>query len=87
MAKGSSISVSGGSSWWWMRGAATAAASGSLKSCQSTSTWNTEVAMREPPGVPISTATRPCSVRMVGVMVDSGLLPGAMALASPPTTP
>jgi len=51
------------------------------------STWNIHVAMRDPPRVPITTATRPCSVRIVGVMVDSGRLPGAIALASPPTTP
>jgi hypothetical protein len=45
------------------------------------------VKIREPPGVPITMATLPSRVRMVGVIDDSGRLPGAMALASPPTTP
>ena len=70
-----------------MRGAATAAASGRWKSCQSVSTWKIEVAMREPPGVPMTMATWPSLSRIVGVMVDSGRLPGAIAFASPPTTP
>ena len=43
--------------------------------------------MREPPGVPSTMATLPSRVRMVGVMEESGRLPGAMALASAPTTP
>src|SRR5437879_7246213 len=37
---------------------------------------NIHVAMRDPPRVPIATATRPRLVRIVGVMVDSGRLPG-----------
>ena len=43
--------------------------------------------MREPPGEPNAIATRPSRIRMVGAMDDSGRLPGAMALASPWTSP
>ena len=45
------------------------------------------VKMRDPPGVPITMATLPPRVRMVGVMEERGRLKGAMALASEPTTP
>jgi hypothetical protein len=70
-----------------MRGVATASVGDMWKSCQLVRTWKIDVAIREPPGVPITTATRPSWVRIVGVMVDSGRLPGAIAFASPPTTP
>ena len=50
-------------------------------------TWKTDVKMREPPGVPITSRTAPSRMRIVGVIDDSGRLPGAIALASPPTTP
>ena len=50
-------------------------------------TWNTDVKMRDPPGVPITSRTAPSRSRMVGVIDDRGRLPGAIALASPPTTP
>ena len=46
-----------------------------------------DVKILDPPGVPITIATRPSRSRMVGLIDDSGRLPGAMAFASPPTTP
>ncbi|MNH33085.1 hypothetical protein D3C79_935750 [compost metagenome] len=45
------------------------------------------VMMRLPPGVPTTITTLPSLVTMVGLMDDSGALPGAMALASPCTRP
>jgi len=42
--------------------------------------------IRLPPGVP-RIATRSSVSRKVGVMLESGRLPGAMALALPPTNP
>lgn len=47
---------------------------------------STMLTIRLPPGVP-STATRSGVSRKVGVMLESGRLPGAMALATLPTRP
>ena len=45
------------------------------------------VMMREPPGLPITMASRPSLVRMVGLIDEIGVLPGATALASLPSSP
>ena len=37
--------------------------------------------MRGPPGLPVTMKTLPSRTRIVGVMLESGRLPGAMALA------
>ena len=51
-------------------------------------TWYTAVVMREPPGEPSTSASRPAeSTTMEGVMAESMRLPGAMAFASPCTRP
>ncbi len=43
--------------------------------------------MREPPGAPAAMNSLPSRRTMVGVMDESGRLPGAMAFASPCTRP
>ena len=41
-----------------------------------------------PPGVPVARiGSQSASKAMVGVIDESGLLPGSMALATPPTKP
>ena len=51
-------------------------------------TWNTEVKMVLPPGVPMTMVTLPASSRSrVGVMEDSMRFPGWISLAVLPTTP
>ncbi len=48
----------------------------------------TEVMIVEPPGVPVTSSTRPCgSSTRVGVMADSMRAPGRTALAGPCTRP
>ena len=43
--------------------------------------------MRGPPGLPVASRALPSFSTMVGVMEDSGRLPGSIALASPPISP
>ena len=43
--------------------------------------------MREPPGVPITSATLPSFVRIVGLIDESGRFFGSIEFASLPTTP
>ena len=45
------------------------------------------VMMREPPGEPVTRNTWPSLVTRLGAIDDSGRLPGAIALASPCTSP
>jgi len=48
---------------------------------------STAVMMRLPPGVPTTITGWPFWVTMVGLIDDSGVLPGAIELASPCTSP
>src|SRR5438034_11000496 len=51
-------------------------------------TWYTAVGMRDPPGEPNTSCSPPLgSSTMDGVMADNMRLPGAMAFASPCTSP
>ena len=51
-------------------------------------TWYTAVGMRDPPGEPNTSSSPPVgSSTMEGVMADNMRLPGAMAFASPCTSP
>ena len=47
----------------------------------------TMVMIRAPPGLPITMATWPSRVMIVGVIELSGVLPGAIAFAAPCTSP
>ena len=49
--------------------------------------WSTVVMMRLPPGVPTTSTGRPSRATMVGLIELKGRLPGAIALASPWTSP
>jgi len=57
------------------------------KSITFSSTCNTAVMMRGPPGAPRTIKGLPSRTTMVGVMAESGRLPGWIALASPCTSP
>ena len=84
-----SNSVQGGLHCWWKRGAATACVQSvcSKTSARST-TPSTAVMMRGPPGLPSTRLTVcPPSRSTTGVIDESGRLPPATALASPPTSP
>ena len=72
-----------GSHWWWMRGASTASCTVMSWSTALMTAFSTMVMMRAPPGLPITIASLPSRVMMVGAMLLSGVLPGATALASP----
>src|SRR5213594_3479253 len=51
-------------------------------------TWYTAVGMRDPPGEPNTSSSPPVgSSTMEGVIADNMRLPGAMAFASPCTSP
>ena len=50
-------------------------------------TCSTAVEMREPPGAPTVMNSLPSFSTIVGVIDESGRLPGAIALASPCTRP
>ena len=43
--------------------------------------------IRGPPGLPVTIRNTPCCVTIVGVIDESGRLPGAIALRSPCTSP
>ncbi|KGX47621.1 hypothetical protein Y600_5505 [Burkholderia pseudomallei MSHR3709] len=58
-----------------------------MKSYRFVITWKIDVKIREPPGVPITSATLPSFVRTVGDIDDSGRFFGSIAFASLPTTP
>ena len=45
------------------------------------------VMMREPPGLPITMKGLPSLETIVGLIDESGVFPGAIALASPCTRP
>ena len=57
------------------------------KSTRFISVSSTAVMMRGPPGLPSTNTGRPSFSTIVGVIDDSGRLPGAIALASPCTSP
>ena len=65
-----------------MRGADTAAAMSMPRSITLTTTCSTVVMMRLPPGEPVTRNGLPSLSTMVGVIDDSGRLPGPGALAS-----
>ena len=71
----------------WKRGMLTARAMSCPPSTTARIASSVMVGMREPPGLPITIATRPFLDRMVGDIEDSGVLPGAIALASAPSRP
>ena len=83
----SSASRVSGRHWWWMRGRVIASARFMRKSTRFTITCSTVVMMRLPPGLPVTRKRRPSRNRKVGVMEESGRLPGATALAALPTRP
>src|SRR5690348_18497609 len=51
------------------------------------STWKTVVGIVEPPGLPRAKPPRPGTSAIAGHIAESILLPGAIALTSPATTP
>ena len=57
------------------------------KSITFTITCNTAVMIRLPPGEPVTSTGSPFFSTMVGVIDDSGRLPGPGRLASKPTSP
>ena len=57
------------------------------KSITLSMTCSTAVIMMGPPGAPSTRNGLPSLTTMVGIMDDSGRLPGAMALRSPCTRP
>jgi len=70
-----------------MRGAATASATGIFRSITLTTICSTVVVIRLPPGEPVMSTGWPFFSTIVGLMDESGRLPGPGALASPPTSP
>ncbi|MNL69313.1 hypothetical protein D3C87_1941610 [compost metagenome] len=70
-----------------MRGALTAWLMSMPKSTTLRIVSSVIVMMREPPGLPITMKGLPSLVTIVGLMEDSGVFFGAMALASPCTRP
>ncbi len=70
-----------------MRGAAAASAGFMPKSITLTTVCSTVVMMRAPPGLPVTSTGLPSLSTRVGLMDESGRLPPATALASPPTRP
>lgn len=76
-----------GSHWWWMRPKSTACCSVMSKSTTLSSTCSTELMMVGPPGLPRAIQSLPSLSTSVGVIDDSGRFFGAMALASPWTSP
>ena len=70
-----------------MRGAPTARSASCPKTSALSSTCSVPVMISGPPDPPATAATWPPRVTMVGDMLLSGRLPGAMALASEPIRP
>ena len=94
MGKAFSNCRTSGRYWWWKRGASAAAWMSRPLSTMLMRSLATVVMMVEPPGEPrtrrsLPGVVAPClptmggSLTMVGVMQESGRLPGAMALAGP----
>jgi hypothetical protein len=79
--KSGSTKTRSGTHWWWKRGAATASSIGRPKSTTFTIESRVVLMMRGPPGLPVTSRGAPSFSTMVGVMLESGRLPGAMALA------
>ena len=78
---------SSGSHWWWTRGASVASARFSRWSITFDTSCSTVLMMRLPPGLPVTSTSRPSLSTRVGVIELSGRLPGPTALAAPPISP
>jgi hypothetical protein len=63
------------------RGAATASLTVMPKSTTPSTVSSVVLMMRGPPGLPVTMKGSPSRSRMVGVMLESGRLPGATAFA------
>ena len=66
-----------------MRGWCAAASTPMRKSAMNVMSWNTAAIMRRPPDAPAARNGLPPSVSMIGSMLHSGRLPGAIAFGVP----
>ena len=82
-----STSVRSGIHWLCTRGAATAVAMFMSNTMALRSVCSTVVMISEPPGLPAASQGCPSLKTMVGVIEESGRLPGAIVFASPCTSP